>query len=601
MLRIVLFLPLAMFSLGSIQLLAQTASVLELDTPSVVEVVPPIVLEPGTASEFGTPTYLPGGAGIDWSTLGEDINKVHPALVVLQQELKTGIPLDIFKAYLMAQSNLVRDANVVAQAKIKNAEELQSVFDSLLNPNGLTEKQIESIGNYRGDLTDLIKEIARNRKADLGSIGIYKNLADSIDLYVLLEKCRDKDYDTFLDELEGSLFDYASAHRDMEYREVLGNNVARLKAIGEANGSASSARFIAAIDSLTRRPNVMLSVSERAINALVKSSDFGEINQPCMPVDECVLGTRILGTADTVGALRIDLRSAFNCAALDLYFNGEVTTTSTGYRKPVEIKSISRAPFTALTQICFNNYGLNWSKPTASVTTNTTICSIDKVGVQIFSGLIERIAWRQAHKQKSKAEAIGSETAARRLESEFNDRLTEPLTKAREFIQTKFQPLSKVLGGLDFNSTENELRVVATYSRLAQITVPLDLPAPAPHCQLPKGMTTSGDVVIQIHQTILDQIQRRKLEDETAEQKLAVSVAILDRLVDEVFSNDQGSSDSKLFELVFKSLRKTSTSGDGQGDTLGTKVFKKLGNLQFKMPVYDQETEWFTIHGYVKN
>ena len=538
---------------------------------------------------------------VNWSALGNDINKVYPALVVLQQELKPGVSLDLSKSFEIARNELVRNVNSVAKFKIDKAKKLQSVFGTILDPNGLSEEQIESIKSYRNDLTELIKDIARDRKADLNSITVYKDLADSIDLYVLLENCKNKDYYSFLNELEGSLYDYASAHRDLEYREALGQNVARLKAIGKSNCSASADRFISTIDSLTRQPNVRLSVSERAINELVKSSKFKEIKEPNIPVDECLLGTRILGTADTIATPQIDLRSAVGCAAMNLYLNGEVATNSIGYRKPVQVRTVGLSPFFAQTQIRFNNSGLVWTPPTASATTNTTICSIDKVGCQIFSRLVKRIARKQAAKQKPKAEAIGSERLARRLEDQIGKKLNEPLSKAREFIDTRFRPLSKVLGGLDFGSTENELTVVATYSRLAQLTVPIDLPTPAPQSQIPEGMTTSGDVVIQIHQSILDQVQRRKFADETREKKIAVSIAILDRLIDEVFSNDEDSSDSGLFELVFKSLRNSSNPTDGQGDNLGTKVFKKLGNLKFKTPVYDEETEWFTIHGYIRN
>lgn len=584
MLRFVLVVLCATYSVGIGQTVGQIPGVLVLDTPTVLESEMPAIVEPAIS---------PNQSDMNWNALGDDINRIRPALVVLHQELKPGRLLDPHTAYTRAQSELHRNVNLVAQFKVDETKELQSVFGTILDPNGLTKEQIELIKSYRNGLTELIKEIARNRKANLNSITFYKDLANSIDLYVLLEQCKDKDYYSFLHELEVSLYDYASAHRDMEYREALGQNVARLKAIGEANHSASAGRFVSAIEELTRQPNVLISLSERAIDEFVRSAASGLGKREPVRTRDCILGTDIHATTKTTATTRVDLRHAFGCAAMSLYLEGEATTDSIGYQKPVQVKTVGASRFVAQKQLSFSDKGLLSGAATASANTNTTICSIDKVGSRAFSRLVERIAWKRAGAQKSQAEAIASEKLARRVEEEFDGELDKKLDKARHFIDTRFRPLSKVLGISNISSTETELKVGATYSRLGHLAVPIHLPAPL--------STSPSDMTIQIHQSLFDQIQRRKFADETREQKIAVSIAILDRLVNEVFSTDQDPIDSKLFESVFKSLRNSSKGDDEEGNDLSSKAFKKLGDLKFGDPEYDEKNEWFTIRGNMRN
>lgn len=527
----------------------------------------------------------------NWHALGEDISKIRSALDVLQQELKQGAPLDPSIAFERARDRLRRNTVLMAQTKADEVKELRKLFANL---DDLSRKQIGLITSYRNGLTELIKDVAKDRSKDLDNILIYKELANSIDAYDLLKRFEGKsvvDYYPFLEELEASLYDYASAHRDREYREALGQNVARIKAIGEAYQSASANRFVNAINALTRQPNVLLSISEKVINEFIKS-ELPPFDESGRDVRQCILGTDIQGTADLTATPLVDLRTAFGSAALDVQINGEVKTNTVGYRKPVQIRTVGLSPFTARTQIIFNQYGVNWSAATASASTNSTICSIDKVGGRLFSRIIERVAWRQASKQKSKAEAIGSRELARELEGEINDRLNQQLSKARQFFDQRITPLSKVLGVTDVSSTETQIRLGATYSRLGQLTVPMDLSPPVD--------LNPSDVTIQIHQSILDQIGRRKLDGATNEQKLAVSIVILDRIVDELFSRGEPAGDSKLFDAIFKSLRNPSGSGGQDGD-LSKRVFERFRNLKLSPIEYDQKTEWFTIRGNIKN
>ena len=93
MLRLVFFVLLAMCFDGTGQSVGQT-----LNAPLIV----PIIETSPSQADVSIMETSPSQAVLNWNALGNDLNKIYPALVVLQHELKPGMPLDLSKAFEIA-------------------------------------------------------------------------------------------------------------------------------------------------------------------------------------------------------------------------------------------------------------------------------------------------------------------------------------------------------------------------------------------------------------------------------------------------------------------------------------------------------------------
>ncbi len=236
-------------------------------------------------------------------------------------------------------------------------------------------------------------------------------------------------------------------------------------------------------------PNVQVYVSESLVNRLLTRS----VAEPS-PVNECLLGTHIVGQACMLGTLHADLLPMSSGVSILLNLNANLTTQSQGYNRGVVIGSTSYSPVNASKQIFVNRSGISATPAIVATNLQTSINSIDH-----RLRIVRRIASRKAAEQKPLADAIAEGRMQNRVRSQYDQQVDQQLNTARvrlASLQNEARPELERLGipkpQLHYNSTSD-----AIYGNLHQ-AAGFQLAA-----RVPSGLARpqTADIFAEIHQS----------------------------------------------------------------------------------------------------
>lgn len=238
-------------------------------------------------------------------------------------------------------------------------------------------------------------------------------------------------------------------------------------------------------------PNVQVLARERLINRMLVRS----VAEPS-PVNECILGTHVVGTACLSGIVQADLLPMSNGVSLQLQMNANLTTQSNGYNRGVVLGTTSSSPVFASKQIFISPTGI--SSAPASVATNlqTSINSIDH-----RLRLVRRIASRKAAEQKPLADAIAEGRMQTRVRTQYDQQVNQQLAESNvrlASLQNQTRPEMTRLGipkpQLNYYSTSTEIhgavKQAAAFQLAARQANSLAKPA-------------NSDLVVEAHQSAL--------------------------------------------------------------------------------------------------
>ncbi len=166
--------------------------------------------------------------------------------------------------------------------------------------------------------------------------------------------------------------------------------------------------------------NLQISVNEAFLNRVLSRS----IARPA-PVDECILGTRVLGQACLQGNVSADVQTCNHAVSVEVKMDGVMTTLNRGYNRGVVLGTSSSSPVHLSKHIVASIEGV--SAEPAKVTT--------KLATQINSishklKLVRKIAKKKAAQQKPVADAISERRLQKRLRSEYDTEVDEQIDKA---------------------------------------------------------------------------------------------------------------------------------------------------------------------------
>jgi hypothetical protein len=184
--------------------------------------------------------------------------------------------------------------------------------------------------------------------------------------------------------------------------------------------SQQAPQLVAALHATFSHPNVQVSASEAFINRVVSRP----VVEPA-PVDEVILGTRVLGQSCTVGRVTADLLPNFNGVSVCLRMDADFSSNNIGYNRGVKIYTTGSADIHAAKFITLTPAGLFTQPATASANLNTQINDIEH-----HLRIVRRIASRQAAKQSPEANAIGEARLVNRLANQFNRQVDEELAES---------------------------------------------------------------------------------------------------------------------------------------------------------------------------
>jgi hypothetical protein len=251
--------------------------------------------------------------------------------------------------------------------------------------------------------------------------------------------------------------------------------------------------LIEAIRGKLARTNLLADVSENFINrAIQRPVDNTQ------PVTDCILGTRIRGTAHTLGSLTARPVPSQGDAQFDLLLSGNIFSSTWGHHHPVRIRSTGRTNFFATKRVLLSAEAFQSQPTVVNANTRTNIHSIRKTGGRFGHRLVERIAWKKACKSKWCAEQIASRHAEPKIASRFDEQLSDALGQARHNFEQKIRnPLVRrgvypahFLMATDPDSISIEV-VFAKQSQLAAES----LPPPA---------KVGSDITLRIHQSAVN-------------------------------------------------------------------------------------------------
>ncbi len=254
--------------------------------------------------------------------------------------------------------------------------------------------------------------------------------------------------------------------------------------------SEQDPELVAQIREIFDSPNVQVQVTERFLNRLAGRA----IAEPS-PVNECLLGTRVVGDSCTLGNLFIDLHPMFGGASLNLNMNATMSSQNKGYNRGVVLFSTATSPIWASKHVTITPSSITSSPASVATDLRTQILSI-----QHKLRIVRRIAKRKAAEQKPKADAIAQGRLQNRVRAQYDETVEEQLNEARVQLagfQTQ-RPEMKRLGMprplLAVDSSENSVDGNVVQAASFQL-------AANQSCQLP--LPSDVDLTLRLHQSAL--------------------------------------------------------------------------------------------------
>ena len=253
-----------------------------------------------------------------------------------------------------------------------------------------------------------------------------------------------------------------------------------------------------AVSSLRRQfayPNLLVSVDGHAV-----SKGFSEPVSEVTPIDEQILKTRVTGTARTQGQVTARLVPSTQSAIVEIHLTGNTHSDTVGRQHPVTVFSRGLTQFQAHKRVFIEDFGLHTQPAHAHCDTKTDIHSI-RPDINFGKRFVERIAWKQAAKQKPLAEQASSRKAEARITKSLDERVVQRLAETNTRIATQVRkPLERrnlYPQWMHFSSTGERLHFAARQSRTSQLAAPSAPPSVPDHhilVQVHESMVTNSAV-----------------------------------------------------------------------------------------------------------
>jgi len=342
-------------------------------------------------------------------------------------------------------------------------------------------------------------------------------------------------------------------------------------------------------------PNLVVTVAGHVVQSAIQR----EVDRQ-RPVRDCILGTRIIGNGRLQGRVEGKLVPCDGRVQIDLVLTGRFRSDTVGYNGPVRLPTISNGNITAIRSLWVGELGTDISPPSSVVSFQSQITSI-----QHPLRIVRRIASNQVAQKKSRAEAIGREKFRNEVVSDFTRQTTEALqglsdrpadSRPIEQIQVRFARLNLDPPVRSIGSTANTVRIAAIQRTGKQLGAPDEPPtfhdivgtrlastqnqqSSTPVSSLPNrfkpepsfnpGSYDSFDAVIQVHESLIDNVAARILAGRTftgnqidallAQRDRSKLPSILKKLNTEAIlpklSGEEPADEAESFEIDFSRFR----------------------------------------------
>ncbi len=260
--------------------------------------------------------------------------------------------------------------------------------------------------------------------------------------------------------------------------------------VGLIDSSGQAEAAVASLRETFSQPNVAVLIGEPLIQDIIHQ----DIAQS-QPVRDCILGTRIIGTATMDGEVSATLLPTVDSARIQLSLTGHITSRNMGYNGPIRFRSLSHGDVNVSRTLHLDDSGIRLDVTNAEAKLTTDIGPI-----QHPLRLVRKIATKRSRQQKPQAERIAVRRMRSRVGEEFtaktNQAISASPSESTPQLRTLMRRLSLHEPAQRWRTTDDLLSVNATFRGPAQLSTVVP----------PPSIDASFDAAIQLHESVINNV-----------------------------------------------------------------------------------------------
>ena len=301
---------------------------------------------------------------------------------------------------------------------------------------------------------------------------VLRNLRASVKR--LVSAIRFRNAERSINALTKQLEALAERIRELDRRPSAEDAAAISAMIDILNSSGQATNLVQSLRNTFGRPNAAVLIGERMVQTAVAQN----VNEST-PVNDCILGTRIIGTATTSGQVSATLMPSVGAARINVALSGVVCSSNTGYNGPVRVQTSGFGQVFASRTMSINESGISLDPVFVQAHMNNQINSIHPKR-RIGSRLVKRIARKRAAQQKPQTDAIANQKLRSQVSERFAAQTDEQAAIEIPDFMRDVRPVLKRLSLMEplrlWGSTEKAVYIDATLRRPDQMTTVVSRP-----------------------------------------------------------------------------------------------------------------------------
>jgi hypothetical protein len=281
------------------------------------------------------------------------------------------------------------------------------------------------------------------------------------------------------------------------------DDMAALSAILQLLTNAGQAdRAIAEVRTPFTHPNLAIRVGESLVEQVIRRPV-----QRTRPVCDSILGTRLVGEATLDGQVTGRLVASSQAARIDVMLDADFHSRNTGYNGPVQLQTVGDGRVHVTRTLVVDQSG-----PHFDTTWGTAELATQILCIQHPLKLVRKIAAKKAAQQKPRSEQIATAKLRRQVTSEFaqetSDQLRQPGDSPLLQAANIFERLGLTPPHRDWQTTDDYLVVQIRQGETSQVLA----------ANGPPELAGDYEVVVQIHESLIDNIAATVLAGRTMDQ-----------------------------------------------------------------------------------
>ncbi|MEM8666983.1 MAG: hypothetical protein AAGG48_05675 [Planctomycetota bacterium] len=377
-----------------------------------------------------------------------------------------------------------------------------------------------------------------------------------------------RDRERSIQQIEKQLDGLAKLIEGMENQPspTQGISLSALVRVIAASGQAPD--LILSLQRAFNQPNLAVTLGEDLVEQAVQQ-DVEETG----PVNDCILGTRLIGQARLRGNVTADLVPSVNDARVKVTLVGSVYTNSRGYNGPVRLRTLGDGNITASRMVTISESGVRLGQTRVEKASLFTKIKAIEHPLRI----VRNIARKQAANKKSQADRIALRKMGENVSDQFAQQTDEAITvdlpelvRARKILQRLSlpEPLAR------WSSSNTDLQLQASFRRDDQLTTVTPRPS----------IDGAYQILMQVHESALDNAVSPVLSGRTVKEGQLIDLFGLPDKDSDAANENAGNE--KPFEIDFARLRPVIFEAREGSLRLGIRGTRfKQGGRELKQPL----------------